>query len=149
VLKFKMPMGEGPSRIRSGTRTRPGRVLVVDDRAKVGDELSMELRDHEVHAVECGEDALALIEAGERYDLILSDVVMQGMSGVELLASLEKSHLSQAKRVVFMVDALVSPVVERLLEGVPNLLIQKPLDLEGLRSLLERRIVGAADAKTA
>jgi CheY-like chemotaxis protein len=113
---------------------------VVDDRGVVGAELAEDLRDVRVVAVECGEDALALLDAGQSFDLILCEVMMPGMSGPELLSCLEASHPLQAERLVFMTDRIVSPVVEYLLEGVPNSCLERPFDLEGLRSLIERRI---------
>jgi CheY-like chemotaxis protein len=113
---------------------------VIDDRGVVGAELAQDLRDDRVVAVECGEDALALLDAGQSFDLILCEVLMPGMSGPELLSCLEANHPSQAERLVFMTDRIVSPVVEYLLEGVPNTCLERPFDLEGLRSLIERRI---------
>jgi DNA-binding NtrC family response regulator len=133
-------VGDTPHKTRSGTRVRPARVLVIDDRGVVGAELAQDLRDDRVVAVECGEDALALLDAGQSFDLILCEVLMPGMSGPELLSCLEANHPSQAERLVFMTDRIVSPVVEYLLEGVPNTCLERPFDLEGLRSLIERRI---------
>jgi CheY-like chemotaxis protein len=128
---------------------RPGRVLVVDDQAVVGSELVRSLPDHDVVAVECGEDALAILAAGQRFDLILCDVIMQGMNGTAVLASLEADLPAQAERIVFMADRMVSPIVQYLLDGVSNLCLERPLDLDGLRALIERRIRAVADGRTA
>jgi CheY-like chemotaxis protein len=133
-------MAEGPQQKRSGTRVRPGRVLVIDDGAVVGAELMETLNGHHVVAVECGEDALALFAAGQAFDLIVCEVLMQGMSGPELLSCLGADYPGQGERLVFMTDRVVSPVVQHLLRGVPNLCLERPFDVEGLRSLLERRI---------
>jgi CheY-like chemotaxis protein len=126
----------------SGTRVRPGRVLVIDEGALVGAELARSLNDeHDVVAVECGENALALLAAGMRFDLILCDAMMRGgMGGVALLACLRADHPAQADRLVFMTDRIVSPIVQRLLDGVPNLCVERPFDMDGLRSLVERRV---------
>jgi len=133
-------MGDGPQQKRSGTRVRPGRVLVIDDGAVIGAELMKSLSGHHVVVVECGEDALALFTAGKSYDLIVCEVLMPGMSGPELLSCLSTDYPGQAERLVFMMDRVVSPVVQYLLRGVPNLCLERPFDVEGLRSLLERRI---------
>jgi two-component system, NtrC family, sensor kinase len=133
----------------SGTRLRPGRVLVIDDGAIDGGELARCLSEHEVHAVECGEDALALLVEGHHFDLILCDVMMPGMSGTELLTCLEADHPAQAERLVFMTDRFVSPIVQHLLEGVSNLCVERPFEVDGLRSLLERRIRTVSSPRTA
>jgi CheY-like chemotaxis protein len=132
-------MGEGPKQTRSGTRVRPARVLVIDD-GGVGAELAQSLSGDRVVPVVCGEDALALIKAGQSFDLILCEVMMPGMTGPEVLSCLQADHPLQGERLVFMTDRIVSPVVQHLLEGVSNLCLERPFDLEGLRSLIERRI---------
>jgi CheY-like chemotaxis protein len=116
-------------------------VLVIDDGASVGAELARSLGSAcDVVAVSCGEDGLALFAAGQSFDLVLCEVLMKSMSGPEVLSSLEASHPNQAARLVFMTDRIVSPVIQRLLEGVPNLCLERPFDVEGLRGLIERRV---------
>jgi CheY-like chemotaxis protein len=124
-------------RIESGTLRR-GRVLVVDEGSE-GQALAARLLEHRVVAVSSGTDALAVIAAGCPYDLVLSDVMLRDMSGVELLARLWRDHPDQAQRLVFMVRAHVSPVLQYLLDGAPNLCIEVPFDMDGLRALIERR----------
>jgi CheY-like chemotaxis protein len=141
-------MSGGPEKKSSGTRVRPGRVLVIDDEGVVGDELARSLEEHDVVTVDCGEDALALVTAGQRFDLILCDVMMPGMNGAALLAHLEVDHPAQAERLIFMMDRMISPIIQHLLEGVPNLCIERPFDMEGLRALIERRIRTVPDSRT-
>jgi CheY-like chemotaxis protein len=124
----------------SGTRVRPGRVLVVDDESFVGNALAWTLPEHQVIAVASGKDALDLLTAGRRFDLVLCDVMLNDMTGVELLASLRCADPSQAERVVFMARTKLPPVARYLLEGISNLCIEVPCDIEGLRALVERRI---------
>jgi CheY-like chemotaxis protein len=141
-------MGIGVQKARSGTRVRPGRVLVIDDGALVGGELARGLTEHEVTAVDCGEHALGLLAEGLRFDLILCDAMMPGMNGPALLACLRAEHPAQAERLVFMTDRIVSPVVQHVLDGVSNLCIERPFDMDGLRSLIERRILTGPDSRS-
>jgi CheY-like chemotaxis protein len=141
--------GGSMQKTSSGTRVRPVRVLVIDEGALVGAELARSLSDHDVVAVECGENALALLGAGMRFDLILCDARLGGMSGAMLLASLRADHPTQADRVVFMTDRSASPIVDRLLDGVSNLCVERPFDMDGLRSLIERRVLTAPTSRTA
>ena len=61
-------------------------ILVVDDERVIQDTLAWCLRTdgYEVHTAGSGEEALAIM-ADQRFDLIISDIIMPGLSGVDLL----------------------------------------------------------------
>jgi CheY-like chemotaxis protein len=131
-------MNAASRRFESGT-IRPGRVLVVDDEAFEGRKLAQTLTEHSVVAVSSGADALAVIAVGRPYDVVLSAVLLRDMTGVELLSRLSRDHPDQAQRLIFMARPRVSPVLQYLLDGVPNLCIEVPFDMDGLRALIGRR----------
>src|ERR1700733_981367 len=108
-------MNAGLRRIESGT-IRRGRVLVVVDEGREGKELAEALLEHSVVSVSSGADALAVIAEGCPYDLVLCDVMLPDMSGVELLSRLWRDHPDQGQRLVFLVRAKVSPVLQYLLD---------------------------------
>ncbi len=84
-----------PAQAKDQSR-REGRILVVDDDPLVGTTLRRVLeREHEVTVVESGREALTLIGAGERYDVILCDVMMPQMTGIELYAEVGRSAPDQ------------------------------------------------------
>jgi CheY-like chemotaxis protein len=66
-------------------------VLVVDDERPILTLLSRMLRrEHTVIAAESGIEALAIYESySDRIDLVITDVTMPGMTGLELVARLE------------------------------------------------------------
>jgi two-component system, cell cycle sensor histidine kinase and response regulator CckA len=75
--------------------SRPGRILVVDDDTNVRTVVSrmLQLEGYEVVLAVSGEEAVAAIEReGDRIDLVLTDIVMPGMGGVELILQLERTH---------------------------------------------------------
>ena len=79
----------------AGMPAGTGRVLLVEDDAEVRDTLATGLRaaGFEVSSAETGDDALARIERGERFDAVLTDVVMPGrVSGVDLAQHLRQHH---------------------------------------------------------
>ena len=73
--------------------TNPGserlRILVVDDEAEIRELLGeyFSARGHEVHSVDGAQQALSWL-AGQPVDVLLTDVQMPGITGVELLSAL-------------------------------------------------------------
>jgi CheY-like chemotaxis protein len=124
--------------MESGT-IRRGRVLVVEDEALEGRRLAETFIEHDVAAVSSGADALIIIAVGRPYDLVLCDVMSRDMTGVELLARLWRDHPGQGQRLVFMTRRQVPRTLQYLLDAVPNLCIESPVDVDGLRALIERR----------
>jgi CheY-like chemotaxis protein len=127
---------------RSGTRVRrPGRILVVDDEPSLGEALQRLLSDeNEVVIVHDATSALARLEGGKRFDVVLCDLMMPIMDGIELHRRLSLTCPEEAERMVFMTGGAMTVRVEAFFRRVPNLLLDKPIDLDGLRALIERRV---------
>jgi CheY-like chemotaxis protein len=120
---------------------RPGRILVVDDEPSLGEALNRVLSDeNEVVVVGDAAAALARLEGGERYDVVLSDLMMPLMDGIELHRRLSLTCPEEAERMVFMTGGAMTARVEAFFHRVPNLLLDKPIDLDGLHALIERRV---------
>lgn len=136
----------GVDRMRSapsGLRQRPARVLVIDDEPFLGDAVRRALgKQHLVVAVTDAADALARLQRGERYDVVLCDLMMPGMDGIEFHRRLSAELPEEAARVAFITGGAVTARVDEFFRRVSNLLLEKPLDLDGLRALIERRIRG-------
>jgi len=68
-------------------------ILVVDDEPRIADTLAIILRQagYAVHAVYNGEDALASI-AAHPPSLVIMDVVMPGIDGIEVAKLLREAH---------------------------------------------------------
>ena len=106
-----------------------GSLLVVDDDAMNRDMLSRRLARHgyTVAVAEDGEQALKMIE-GQRFDLVLLDIMMPGVSGLQVLDILRRRY-SMADLPVIMATAKdeSSDIVEALKLGA-NDYVTKPLD---------------------
>jgi signal transduction histidine kinase len=78
---------------RSLERGRAGRILLVEDNDEVGEFAAQLLNElgHEVVRASSGEEALARASA-EAFDLVFTDVVMPGMSGLDLAGRLAELH---------------------------------------------------------
>jgi len=109
--------------------TRQGRLLVVDDNDDNRDVLSRRLRQkgYVVSVAADGGEALAEIDR-DAYDLILLDVEMPGVSGLDVLTRLRTDH-SQTELPVIMVTARSegSDIVEAFRRGA-NDYVTKPVD---------------------
>ena len=123
------------------------RILVVDDEPYVTRALQRSLSpDHEVATVNGARAALKLMDQGNRFDLILCDVMMPGMTGMDLYAELNRAAPDQAQRVVFMTGGAFTPRALSFLQEVANPKLSKPLDLRQLRALVSRSAQSPAPA---
>jgi PAS domain S-box-containing protein len=121
---------------RSTTRAR---VLVIDDEPIVGRAVKRVLQvSHDVTAVTSARAALELIAAGERYDLILCDLMMPHMTGMELHEQLTASAPEVAARIVFLTGGAFTPAARSFLDRISNPCFEKPFDAEQLRQLAAR-----------
>ena len=67
-------------------------ILVVDDDDTIRDTLyDLLSEDHHCHTAETAEEALKLLDA-EFYDVVLTDISMPGMGGLELLGQVRKRY---------------------------------------------------------
>jgi CheY-like chemotaxis protein len=122
--------------------SRRGQVLVVDDELMVATALRRTLaRDHEVTMVQSAQVALGLLDAGQRFDAIVCDLLMPGMTGIQLFEELERRFPEQAERTVFVTASGSTPEGSEFLARVANPRLDKPWDVPTLRALV-RRVVG-------
>jgi len=86
-----LPASQEPSH-HIKARERTGRVLLVEDNEAVGNLAESLLGElgHEVVRARSGPEALSLADKGAQFDIVFSDVVMPGMSGVELAGELKQ-----------------------------------------------------------
>ncbi|CAN5353717.1 hypothetical protein BH11MYX1_BH11MYX1_17760 [soil metagenome] len=113
------------------------RILMIDDEAAVGRAIRLLLApDHEVVNVTRALEALAKLEGGESFDLILCDVMMPEMSGIELFGELRARFPAYTSRVVFMTGGAFTLQAREALEqlGVPRL--EKPFSEGALRQAI-------------
>ncbi len=117
--------------------SRRGRILVVDDEPLLCRLMERALADeHEVETFTRARDALARIAAGERFDLVLCDLMMPEMTGMEFHQALLESAPDQAERTIFLTGGAFSPGAGEFLARVPNQRLEKPFDLRSLRALI-------------
>jgi CheY-like chemotaxis protein len=113
-------------------------VLLVEDSATVSRALARELEDHKLTTTTNAIDAARLIESGGRFDVILCDINLDGMSGMELWARLNASCPEQAERMLFMTGGVYTSQEADFLAGAPNGWLLKPFRSEHPHEAIER-----------
>jgi len=119
---------------------RRGRLLLIDDETALLRAMQRILQDEEhlVEVTQSARDALAMIERGDRFDVILSDLMMPMMTGVDFYEALLARNPVLAHSVVFVSGGAVTPKVDAFLRSVPNLRIEKPFKAAQLRDIVQR-----------
>jgi two-component system, cell cycle sensor histidine kinase and response regulator CckA len=127
--------------IRRGGRET---VLLVEDEEMVlrfTSELLKRLG-YEVLTATRAEEALARIEAGERFDLLLTDVLLPGIDGLELFRRLAAAR--GAFPVVFMSGYTANVLAERGVEEVGAAFLQKPFSHDELAAKVRAALDASA-----
>lgn len=116
---------------------RRGRVLVVDDEVSFGKATQRILQnDHDTTFIESGRRALEMFRAGERFDVVLCDLMMPDMTGMDLHAALERECPEQAAAMVFVTGGAFSRRASDFLAATPNPCVDKPFVPDELRALV-------------
>lgn len=124
---------------RVAERDLRGSVLVVDDHPQARESMCFVLRQagHRVEACSSAAEALERIRT-ERFDCILTDLKMPGMSGLEFMLQLEERRYP-AQVVMVTAHASVPTAVQAMRHGAFDY-IEKPFDAEQLERLVAQAI---------
>ena len=112
---------------RRQTSVRTARVLVVDDEPMMGSAIGRVLAEHDVSALTSARTALKRILAGERYDVILCDVMMPDFSGMDLYEAIAAQAPDLLDRLVFVTGGAYTPDAIEFLERIANRRLEKPI----------------------
>lgn len=125
------------------------RVLVVDDDAEVLRliQRALQLDRHRVEVAESVDEALDRIRR-EPYDLVLTDLVMPGGTGLALHRTLAAEAPELAVRVVFFSGAVGCEEVRHEVEATGRVLLSKPFRLEELRAAMHRTLAPETTLET-
>ena len=140
------PSPEGAPAPHAGHR---GRILVADDEPLIGNAVSRILgAEHEVVVVSGAAAALERLGTVPEFDLVLCDLMMPEMSGMDLWAALDEVAPWAKARTVFMTGGAFTPAAAAFLESVDAPKVDKPFDAHALRSLVRERLAaGGADGR--
>lgn len=115
-------------------------ILIVDDDALVTSSLRRLLASgHDVEVASSVDVALQRM-ATKRFDLILCDLMMPDLTGMDLHERVLRDHADQAKGLVFMSAGVFTSRAREFVAARPECVLEKPLDLDRLLALVRERM---------
>jgi signal transduction histidine kinase/ActR/RegA family two-component response regulator len=119
------------------------RILIVDDDLLVARTLARQLSGHAVEVAGNGREALALLEKhGRAFDLVLCDLMMPDLTGMDVFEEVERRWPDLADRFVFISGGGVNERSRQFIERQAARLVTKPIDSHQLSKLLAEGTVG-------
>jgi PAS domain S-box-containing protein len=120
---------------------RRGRILIVDDELVVAKAIRRMLgREHDVVVITSAREALDRIVSGERFDVILCDLMMPIVTGAQFYDELTLLSPGIAARIVFLTGGAFTAKTREFLDRVPNARLEKPFESQTLRALVNERL---------
>jgi signal transduction histidine kinase/CheY-like chemotaxis protein len=127
-----------PTPVREGT-SGTLRVLIVEDEARLAEAMARTLRQHEVTLADSGKRALELCKKQD-YDLILCDLLMAEVTGMDVYEELGRLRPGYQQRMVFMTGGAFTAKAQTFLATVPNRTLYKPFTPDELTELVAEHI---------
>lgn len=110
-------------------------ILIVDDEAIIRDLCSRALPNYRTLQAGTGTEALQVLQR-EQVDLILTDVMMPGLNGLDLLQTVKEHTPNQA--VVIMTGFAEKEIILRALKAEADDFISKPINLLQLKTTIQK-----------
>ncbi len=118
---------------------RQARILVIDDEQMMCDMLCALLEDdHEVTAFSSSRAALEHLRSGASYDVVLCDLMMPELTGMDLHAELMRNRPELLNRMVFMTGGTFTESAREFLDRIGNAKLMKPFRVEELQRLVDQ-----------
>ena len=113
------------------------RILIVDDEETLRSLVRSELESngYEVHEVEGGEEALTYLASNEA-DLVILDIKMPGMGGMDVLQRIREDDL--ARKVIMLTGVGELKIARECLELGASDFMSKPFEMSNLLSCINR-----------
>jgi CheY-like chemotaxis protein len=147
---IRLPIhAEAPSRVREtgeapAVAARRGRILLVDDEEVILKATKRLLGGmHDVVTLNSAEAARAILEHDHAFDVILCDLMMPEMTGMDLHQWLAERHPALAEQMVFVTGGAFTPRAAQYLAALPNLKLEKPIEGAALKALVASLVLAA------
>jgi DNA-binding NtrC family response regulator len=110
------------------------RILIADDEESISSSLAEFLGDvgHEVYVSPNGEHALEALQNSEGFDLLVTDMQMPKMGGVDLIKSVRSQEELADLPIIIMSGGTSMAEVDKLLKAGAMAFLSKPVNLKVL-----------------
>ena len=122
------------------TDTGRGRILIVDDEDGIRAAMARMLREYDTVQAGSGVAARDFLKQDQAFDLILLDVMMPDISGMDVHMWLVEAHPELARRVIFITGGAFTPRARDYLKSVDNARLEKPFDAMTFNQMVNARL---------
>ena len=136
------PLQQPSMRSKPENAVRRGRILLVDDDDYIAATLGRLLeRNFDLAMTTRSAQARDWLLRGDRFDVILCDLLMPELTGMELHDQLLLAAPDQANRMIFLTGGAFTTQVRAFLDRVSNPRLEKPFELKSLLVLINARLL--------
>jgi PAS domain S-box-containing protein len=116
---------------------RSGRVYVIDDEPALTSAIRRALMNtYDIVAFNYAGDALSKLSGGDSCDVILCDLMMPRMTGMDFYEALAAARPDLAEKVVFLTGGAFTPRAREFLAQARNSRLEKPFDMSSLAGVV-------------
>src|SRR5262249_47801103 len=124
------------------------RMLIIDDELTLLSSLRRALgREIDVVLASSAKEALEILQHDDRFDVVLCDIMMPDVTGIELFERVSTDFPALRDRFVFMTGGAFSATVQQFIDEAEVPRLEKPFDVRDLRRLIRRRATRGAKAQ--
>ncbi|HSQ61929.1 MAG TPA: ATP-binding protein [Polyangiaceae bacterium] len=125
------------ARTETEAKNAHARILVVDDEPQITLMIARLLRPRAVDVAHGGKEALTRLSDGPRYDVIVCDLHMNDLTGMDVYEHLQRAGGGLERRVIFMTGGVMSERASDFVARCDCPLLDKPFDGPALESAIE------------
>jgi nitrogen-specific signal transduction histidine kinase/CheY-like chemotaxis protein len=117
------------------------RILIIDDEPRLAQSMRMLIQpSHDVFVTTRGAEALAWVNEGQRFDLVLCDLQMPGTTGMDVYSHLRAHVPELAERLVFISGGAYTQATRDFVRSVRNRILEKPVRPDELLATIDEAL---------
>jgi CheY-like chemotaxis protein len=120
------------------TSAKRGTILIVDDEPAIVRSIRRILeKKHDILAATSAGEALKIINSGRQIDILILDVFMPEISGIDLAKTLKKQSVALAQKIIFITGGSADREISEYMAESDTPVLEKPINIEVLHSTIE------------
>ncbi len=119
-----------------------GKILIVDDNKDLRADFRIWYEEYDITEASNAQEALAMLKKPNELDLILLDINMPGMDGLEALEKIK--DIAPEKKVIVMTGYSTKNIAIRALKNKADNYMEKPFDINVMRAAIEKELLDKA-----